>query len=479
MTHSKTIISNNSNLSTLFSLALVLVFLLQWVWPMPGTIALRNGLLGLLLILCVGSAIFAKSSSLDLSLKPLRWPILIFAVLTLWIFLIGVLGADEPDLSRKEFVSQWLLPIGCALIAWLLVRWATVCDRQQALIKTVFYAFFSAIVIQTVMGLWFWWEVGAVPFRNASFLYIPRLIQNQLDNISYASVFDTQYVEKFSFFNNLFVALLLAELVGRVLLRKRWLQVPNFILLGGLFMAMLCSYWIRARNGSIELVLQFIICGATMVFTYKGRYSFKRKLIFIIPVLTLILILGIVFVKSDSRWQVFRESAAVAIDGDVQQAWLYRKNYPVLKNGEVVDLSAYERVSWIKEGVKLVQQYPFGTGFNRNAFFDTVDREYGLNGLVRGGHSHSGLIDFVVANGIPGVLMWLFFLISCAYIGWRMVRSGEIAQGLAVMCLALGAINRGAIDSNIRDHVLQQFLFLLTIYMTLNCAATSRVTHGK
>lgn len=470
--HSKATVVNSSGLCGLFSLALVLVFALQWIWPMPGTIALRNSILGLMLVVSVANAVIARPRLIPFRLFSAPLPVQIFGLLTLWILVVGVFFADEPELSRNEFVGQWLVPIGCALIASLLVVWAKACDKQQALIKTLFYAFFFAILLQDAMGLAYLLATDTQPFRQASVLYLPRLIQGFENGTPWLQAFDGNFGEKFSFVNNMFVALVLAEMGQRLLQGKRWLALSNWVLLGSLLMAVLCSYWLSFRNGNIGLLSLLFFWGVLVVLAHKGRYGTVQKLGALLLLLGMVSGLGYAFVKSDPRWQTFSETAAIALKGDPQKAWLFRKDYPLLSNGQVVEGSAYERISWIKEGVNLGLKHPLGTGFDRNAFFDTLDRDYQLNGLVRGGHAHSGLVDFMVANGIPGVLLWLAFLVSCGWVGWRMVRCGQITQGLTIIFLVSGTINRGLLDSNIKDHALQQFLFLLTIYMSLKLSPT-------
>lgn len=444
---------------------------------MPGTIALRNSVLGLLLVLTASSMVVARASFKIPRLSSI--PLVVFGLLTIWICVVGVLWADEPELSRKEFVGQWLLPIGCALIGWFMVRWASACGKQQALINTLFYAFFFAVLLQNAMGLAYWLATDMQPFRQASVLYLPRLMHVFVNGTPWLEAFNGDFGEKFSFVNNMFVAFVLAEMGQRLLRRTRWLNVSNGVLIISLLMAILCSYWLSFRNGNIGLLSLVFFWGVMIVLAHKGRYGVGPKLAVLTLFVALVYALGFLFIRSDPRWQIFSESAAIAIEGDSQQAWLYRKDYPLLKSGQPVDLSAYERISWIKEGVRLGFEHPLGTGFNRNAFFDTLDREHQLNGLVRGGHAHSGLVDFMVANGIPGLLLWLAFLASCAWVGWRMVREGNVAQGLTVVFLVTGFFNRGLVDSNIRDHVLQQFLFLLTIYMTMQLAPRSSTHHEK
>lgn len=457
--------------------ALAVLSLLMFVWPVPGTIALRNGLIAILalMVLCVNWRYRQLSTVIALP----KWPARILLLLTLWICIsIGVWG-QEPLLSWREFFPQWVLPLLIALLAFGLVRWAAFCNKQQAVVRILFLVLLLGVLIQDALGALYLLKTGVPPFRQAPALYLPRLIENWQNGMPWVQAFDGSFGEKFSFVNNMFVAFVLAEIGQRLLTKNRWLQVPAWLLGLGLLAAGLCSYWLSFRNGNIGLLSLLGFFGILLIFAHRDRFRFWQKFLLVALLGIFLAGLAYVFVKSDPRWQVFEETATIALEGDPAKAWLTHKDYPLLTNGQVVDGSAYERVSWIKEGLKMSLRYPMGTGFNRNAFFDTLDREYHLNGTVRGGHSHSGIVDFMIANGIPGAILWLVFLASCAWVGWGMVRRGSVAQGLTVVFLVTGFFNRGLVDSNIRDHVLQQFLFLLMIYMTIQLAPTPRENHDK
>lgn len=442
---------------------------------MPGTIALRNGVL-LLLGIFVLLGVWQDRGKRLVVIEVPKLPLLIYLVLTAWICMVIIIWGQERALSWKEFPPQWLLPMMGAVIAWGLVYWSAVKGCQQILARTIFYAFLAAIIIQNCMGAFYFLETGLQPFRQASVLYIPRLV----GGMPWQEAFDGNFGEKFSFVNNMFVAFVLAEIGQRLLTRKRWLAVPGWLLGLSLVAAGLCSYWLSFRNGNIGLLTLVAFFGILLIFAHKDRVRLWQKFLLVFLLSSILASLSYFFVKSDPRWQTFRETAEIAIEGDPGKAWLGRLNaLPLLSNGQPVDGSAYERISWIKEGVKMSLRYPMGTGFNRNAFFDNLDREYHLNGQIRGGHSHSGIVDFMIANGIPGAALWLAFLGACVMVGWRMVRKGNVAQGLSVVFLVTGFFNRGLVDSNIRDHVLQQFLFLLVIYMTLPLEPVSASNSAK
>lgn len=455
--------------------AYALAFLVLIVWPMPGTIAVRHSALALLLLTVFAGLVSNWRESTHVC--PPKIPRTIYLVLTAWICLVILLWGQEPALSWSEFVPQWIVPTLVALIGWGLVRWSYIYNKQQSLIKMVFFSMFAGVVIQDLMGALYFLETGVQPFRQASVLYIPRLVEG----VPFLQAFQGDFGERFSFVNNTFAAFVLAEIGQRLLTRKRWLHVPNWVLSLSLLAVILCSYWLNFRNGNIGLLSLLGFFGVLLIFAHRARFRVWQKFLLVGFLCVLLAGLAVVFVKSDPRWKTFIETAQIVVSGDATNAWVDGRDiaiYPRLSDGNPVEGSAYLRMSWIKEGLKMSLRYPMGTGFSRSAFFDTLDREFQRNGEIRGGHAHSGMIDFLVANGIPGAALWVAFLASCAWVGWGMVRQGNVAQGLTVVFLVAGFFNRSLLDSNIRDNVLQQFLFLLTIYMTIQLAPVSPGNHS-
>lgn len=342
----------------------------------------------------------------------------------------------------------------------------------QVLLKTVFYTLLLQVSLHDLLGALYFVSTGEQPFRQAPVLYLPILIKVVQSGEPWTHAFIGQYFEKFSFVNNTFAAILIAEILQRVIDKRRWLEVPNWLLGVSMLLVLLCSYWLRVRNGNLGLVFLIVVAGLLALVRVRQRFQ-TRNLLMVIAVMVVGLIsVCAVFWKSDARWQTFAETIPIALDTEANKAWLLNKTipYPYLSNGSQVDVSNYERIAWIKEGLKLGWENPLGSGMNRNAFFDGLDRKYPSAGVVRGGHSHSGLVDFFIANGLPGLILWLAFLLSLTLLGWRTCSGANMALGLMLIFLNSGFFSRSLVDSNIRDHVLQQFLFMAMLLATL-CAA--------
>lgn len=451
--------------SRLWTGALCVVFCLLCVWQVPGTIALRHSLLALLLPLSLTLFFWRQPLTIKPPINPMPW--LVLAMLTGWIVLVVALWGVEPNLSWQEFRGQWLSALAVALMGTLLARAAQSDSprRVMALIMTVFGALLFQIALHYALDAWYWISTGDIPFRQAPVLYLPGMIQGLWEGRTIVQGFTGESVDKFSYVNNTLGALVVAELMQRIMTKKRWLNIGWPLLILSLFAVLGCTYLLKLRNGNVGLLLLLGFAILT-VLVYKARYWSIRKLGLIAGFVLLALVgFGTALYKSDLRWQNMLETMPIAWDTQTHQAWRKVAPYPELASGQLVDKSNYERIAWAKEGAILIQDHPLGTGYNRNAFGDGIDRKYEMNGVYRGGHSHSGLVDFGIANGLPGLLLWLAFLGVLFAAGWAAFVRGQIAPGLALMFIVSGFLSRSIVDSNLRDHVLQQFMLLVMVFV--------------
>lgn len=160
-----------------------------------------------------------------------------------------------------------------------------------------------------------------------------------------------------------------------------------------------------------------------------------------------------------------RETVPIALDTTNNKAWLDSKKYeyPKLSNGETVSSSNYERPAWVKEGLILISENPLGVGYGRNAF------GHGSRQIRRsGGHSHSGIIDLGIGTGIPGMALWVLFLGALVYYGFSSFKNTVVILARRLFFIASGFCFRMIVDSVIRDHMLEQFMFLAGFLLTMS-----------
>lgn len=448
--------------------ALTLIFLLQVVWHMPGTIALRNVLLGLLVLMTAGLCLGVKRDNWSEIPVP-KLSLSLLGLLTIWIVAVNFFWGDYPKLHWAEFRSQWILPVACFVLGWLYTTISNLYRQgaNKVLLWIVFWAYFIPVLVHDVMSLLYFQEVGELPFRNAPFFDLPDIVANWSNLPTLAAGFSGQNPGFFSYVNSILSAFLVAELVQRFLNKTPYILIPSWVIAFGLLMVFFCSYVLRMRNGNVGLLMLVVFAGVALAY----RLATHIKPIKIFAALSLFFVVitsvGYAFFKSDERWLNLVDTLPYAWDTKSHDAWLIGPPYPVMPNGKMVETSAYERTAWLKEGLLLLEERPLGSGYDRNAWGGRLVDKYQVEGKSRGGHSHNGILDFAIATGVPGAILWLCFMASLAWLGFKAFRDGLIMPGLLMVFIVTGYFGRTLVDSVIRDHFVQVFMFLAGVLSSI------------
>ena len=448
----------------LFNGSTGLIFLLMLLWQMPGTIALRNVLLVLLLV-C--SIVLVKHNPRAFTAHLPRTPLVLLGLLTGWMVLVITGWATSPASSAKEFASQWLIPLLCGFCGLAVA--ATAVNRHQStrLAQVVFLGLLVQVVAHDLIMLWFYWGHHAFPPRGAPFLKLAEAASAWATNAPAVDLFESGLFDKFSYVNNTLAALSIAEIAQRLISKKRFLSVNNLWLLVATIAILFCSYTIQTRNGNIGLMVLLLTAAIFIALRVGARIGWARMALVSVVFAGLMSVVSVAFVKSDARWQSLLDTVPIALDTKTNLAWMRQAPYPTLPNGEMVNDSNYDRLAWIKEGVDLIKDQPLGSGYARSAFGDRIVTKYEAATALKGAHSHSGWVDFTIANGLPALAMWLAFLATTLCLGWRGYQAGHMAAGLMLVFLITGFLGRSIVDSTLRDHMLQQFMFLVLAFSVL------------
>lgn len=432
---------NRPNTPYYFLAALLVA--LMFVWPMGRTIALRL----LLLFSALGMAIWlVKREGRHILSSGETWitaPLLLWLALSLWILVGALTFASDPGKVLIELRGQWLRG-GLAGLLGYLAAILTLRGRSPlgpaTVLSLIVAPMFLHVFLQDGYSLWLWLQSGQLPYDQTLFI---------------------EGKAKVSYVVNTAMAIACAELMARAAFQRRFLPFSSWLLTALIAPLLLCLYLLGARNGVIGAVLLFLSC---LVF-----YGIAQRNKMHGAVLGLFLLAGVAGVagfawvaeKSDLRWQSFSQTVPLALDTVTHRAWLNPQMYPYppLPDGRMVDISAYERIAWIKEGALLLKEHPLGFGFSRTAFSDGLVAKYPGEAL-HGAHSHSGLVDLALGTGIPGLLLW-FAMIGCLLtLGWRGFFRYHHPAGLALLFVVMGFFGRSFVDSNLRDHMLEQSFFL-------------------
>lgn len=431
-------------------------------WCMPHTIAGRLwgfSLLAAFTVLLWGRCT-ERCQAPDVVVRaPLRWIGLLAAALTLWLFgqpwLIGG-GA-----GRSELGSQWLFPLLFAICGYV-IGWRAVGPRQASrrasVLRAVVLALAGVTAINVANALWFWYEVSAARLPQNPWLY---------DSPYQYKVFSSQIA--------LYLFVLAAcDLFCRVLNGDSVLgfRVRPTVMLASIgVLGVLTSL---SRNALIIWTLScgwFPILAATRVM--RGQPS-RRRVKIALGAAFAVMVVCIVGVSLDGRWRSTWEGLSRAwtnFDGDVTWVRNLDRSATLAAQGiERGDESAYERLTYIMLGVRLMVANPLGVGFRRTAYVDALVQAFGPADYL---NAHSGIVEFGVGAGVPGLFLFtllsgLIFLVALR--AWSRNPSWQ-AAALAMMLAAY--MLRGILDNTMRNQFAEMAFFLIGLLLGAIRAVTS------
>lgn len=418
---------------------------LVFVWPLPHVIALRNSLLVLLFLWVACDFISHKAFVVPRAGQGSVMAVL--AAFICWLFVVAILIDDNAYSSLAEIKSQWL-PIFISFFAGLLLVW----DLQsrnvefRVIVRPLFWALLAVATLQLMVG------------------YLPAFFRNELGR-QFVGIFD--HKANVTYVNAITASLLLADGISRNQAR-RLLGLNWHTWVAAFAIVLLTTYLSGARNGVVVILVMLLTAVILHVRSLRG--STKRKIWSVFAVLTIFISVAIwAMLKSDARWSRFLATAAVAWDIDAGNNWVNveAKSLPLASDGLPVERTAYERISWARYAVRLVAEHPLGTGVSRNSFRGLVAEKFGD---VLAAHSHNGYLDLALSLGLPALFLWIAFLIALSRQGYNAYLAGQQAAGLALMFLIAGFAVRTFLDSILRDHILEEFMF----FAGLLVAAASR-----
>jgi hypothetical protein len=424
-----------------------LVFLLGilvFILPIPHTIGLRNSLTLIMLITLV--ILFIKDKIYKNYTYPqeLKNIIILFIVLTSWIFLLVPLN-PESTWSLREIKGQWITPM-LYFTTFILFAIYTI---QQNIIKTIYTALFVMMFMHIL-----YIDIFAINYYIDNKTLISRFagLTGGPDNANYIT--------------NILLAFIMAEVIYRFREHKKILNINNYLLALFFVLIIFSSVIEGMRNG----VVAIIFLGITSLFfmLYQNKTKTKLTKYFIAIVVLISLLLPMFYnAKNDSRWNSLIETIPIALDTQNNKYWMSRNDYPrpKLSDGSYISESNYERIAWGYEGLKLIIDNLLGIGFGRNAFGHGIEKKYGQKPSSI--HSHSGLIDFGISTGIIGIIIWLGIGLYLVYIAYNYFIKYNSFFALIVLFNTTGFFARFIVDSNMRDHVFLTFLLILAFSLIL------------
>jgi hypothetical protein len=416
----------------------------MFILTIEGTITLRYVLIVALIIALTvvtkkndhGLKVLKESSDFKLILGLLSFFIV-------YIFFHSIFVSLEPYWSLSEFKSHVIYPAIYFIVGLLLANYVNSSKKisKETLITILFFSLFIHILYLDMAALDFLWHEGKMLRRYGGLMDSP-VLPNYLTNI--------------------LLAIIIAEFVYRLRVKKQVLKVTNSILLLMLVLCIFSTFVESLRLGDIALV--FLGIGSSMAFLYKNKeYSTKLKS-FVTISLVLVLTVPLLYnINTDPRWAKLAETVPVAIISSADSSFI-DPEAPILrtKSGHEVTGSNYTRIVYGMKSFKYIAEDPMGVGFGRNAFGHALELrhpEYAKRGM----HAHSAILELSVGGGVIATLIWLSFVFVITRISIIEFRRTLNYYALLSLFLTMGFVGRGFVDANMRDHMFLQFMIMLGI----------------
>jgi hypothetical protein len=417
-----------------------------FIYPIPHTIALRNlilfvGLIAMLWWLRPRAAGVAALRETLAGCAPIGAVVL---VLSTWMVVQSATLGMYPAESLAMWSGDWLIAL---LVAGLGVLAATtIGDRPEAR---------GRLAAGAVLGLF----ANIVWYLAYQAL---RLFHGEPGGLDLTPFAARDY---HSVINNTLFALLLAEALFRAIAKRRFVPFPSSLVLLMLALSMLTTYMLATRNGTVGVVAMLLLA---LVFWLQATGGLFNRRALLLIALGAVAVAGFLTltVKADSRWQSFAESTRAGLDIENNRAWIDNSQpLPLTASGTSVDESAYDRAAWARAALEQIGAHPLGVGYGNRSFgwalFDRYHAGLDLQSC------HNGLLDFTVANGLPGIALWLLLTWLLCLHGWRQFRRHASPAGLFLLFSVVCYFLRVALDGHLGGFRMEMYALLVGVTLAL------------
>jgi hypothetical protein len=384
----------------LANISVASVCALLWIWVLPGTIALRHGLLG---IGCIAGiflikANWTKLSSAKLSLTPL----FLIASLFVWVGIHYFFFSLNPELELREIKGLWMRTFAGCIMA---VGFGLVLCQHSQLRKYFYISIFAVPLINSLAYFYDCYLTGSI------------LTPKEFERFYFAKI-ETAY------FGAIATVVAISNLIHLLFDRKRsneYLQVALYFV--GIALVLLSDFVANTKNGiaiALSICILFLIVISVKVFS--GSTSSKKGAVTLWVLMLLLLTFAWQGHKSFAYkgWDTIFEDVKVSVEIDENTQWQRKEGTvepPLNSLNLPASLNTYSRFAYGMVGIRLIGNHPFGYGsvnqsFNGLQTYKNIYHEHE-------GQVHSGWIDFALAFGLPGLSIIFLSLIAIFFVGLK------------------------------------------------------------
>lgn len=422
----------HGRLSVDFSLAAGCVGLAGYVvfHSIPGTGAVRALFL---LLMFVGLTCHFWLARPALKLQPVDMTGKALGLLTAWLVIQSAfLAVDSPG-ALKTLAVEWPKILLLAAMGIWLARVAVLESKGAWVFVAVFCGFFAHVLGTIGYQAWHLGIKGQLSPGMSVF-----------GNYGYVSPFVDGTL-----------AIVFADAASRVCFSRPLLPLSARTLVAVFFLSLLALLVLSPKASLINELLMLGLFGAVTA-RYGPRY--RRRIIAI----TLMVAIGLssLGVLVQGRWNGALESIRYGQAVEAHTTWM-GTGEPLPPH---IDESFYLRTAWGTVGLRGLAENPLGRGYGSNAFGRYLTEKYGIKGAVS---SHSGWLDFALANGIPGLALLLAVSAALCVRGWQSFVNHNGIGGLALTFLTIAYISRCMFDGQMSTSKLLAFSLVSGVLWSL------------
>lgn len=469
------------SITTIANLIPFLLALIIFLYPIPGSGFARNILFLSISILIIYSwQNYSHNNTFKFSqtASQIKYPIISLYILTLWMYIQTIIFAVDKFESITNLLEEWTL--GAIIFSWLTWKIAHISTHgsrksSTMIITWMLIAMFAHIAWMFWHQIPVWYDKGTFPYGATPYA--------QRDYMSWPV--------------NIAFIILISDLASTITLNKRILNIPIW---GVTILSIIATAGILAvhtRNGVLSSISAILLFAMATGYKLWKEQRQKTSLLMVIMAFSVISVLIIGSINNDARWSQLtsyaerslnavsdiatidpsstrrnerlssikrklygvEESFYLAIDIKNNKAWLDRSKYPlpVKKDGTVIDSSFYDRVAWATVTIEGIKKHPLGYGYGLGAAGKYIEEEYNYKHFVS---SHSGILDFTLANGIPGAILWIIFCIILLWSSWSLFNNGN-PLGIVLMLMLANFFTRTTLDGHFGGFRLKIFALFM------------------
>ncbi len=456
------------------------------ILPMAETIALRNVLLFVLLVILLVWGVRGRGNSLLQQLP---------VALLVWCFflLLFPLWAAQPDVALVNLKGQW----GLSIAAWAIGFFAVLLLGRNGLgLWDLVHASAFLVGLHLVLTLVAWAGFfGTLTTSDLPWSSMAKALAATFHAETQGGWHWQSFPWGFRGFDPMHGNLGYTASQTVALLVSCFLIAQKEHGVGGTWKAaggiVLCFFSIVVANsrGAVLYSLLLLLLAAAVYVLHIRRIpmfvanaeSGKRSVHFMFSVLLLVFALFLVLAQSlykDGRWNSMLDKARAGFLLDDPVVFLCQGLSPQAKAGLQarlgIDDSAYleevirglngdgGRVILMRAGLQLMMEQPLGLDGSRHSYKTLMEERCGHRPTFEFAHSHQAWIDTSLALGWGGALLFASLLSYFAMVGWQGLRQDSVRPwAFALFLLSTFWILRGFTDSVYREHYLQMQALLL------------------